>query len=127
MKKQFIFFLCASFLTLSLTGCATLFGKKTHALSLSSDPRGAMVYVNGFNMGKTPLELQLKADKSYTIEYRMKGYQSVSRTVNTKLGAGWVVLDILGGLIPVVIDAATGNWNKLDQEAINAVLEEQQN
>ena len=127
MKKQFIFFLFASLLTFSLTGCATLFGKKTHALSLSSDPRGATVYVNGFNMGKTPLELKLKADKSYTIEYRMKGYQSVSRSVNTKLGAGWVVLDILGGLIPVVIDAATGNWNKLDQEAINAVLEEQQN
>jgi len=33
------------------------------------------------------------------------------------------VLDILGGLIPIVIDAATGDWNKLDQDSVNAALE----
>ena len=57
---------------------------------------------------------------------KIEGYESITRVVNTKVGAGWIVLDVLGGLIPVVIDAATGNWNKLDQDAVNAVLEEQQ-
>ncbi|MGC9093737.1 MAG: hypothetical protein ACP5JH_10890 [Bacteroidota bacterium] len=33
------------------------------------------------------------------------------------------MLDILGGLIPVIIDAATGAWYYLDQTSINAVLE----
>ena len=80
------------------------------------------MYVNGFRMGETPLELALKPDKSYSIEFRKEGYQSVTRVVNTKVGAGWVILDVLGGLIPVVIDAATGNWNHLDQDAVNAAL-----
>ncbi|WP_424989314.1 PEGA domain-containing protein [Flagellimonas sp.] len=112
--------------SLSFSSCATLFGKKSHALAVGSDPAGAEVYVNGFKMGNTPLELNLKADKSYTIEYRKEGYQSVTRIVNTKVGAGWIVLDVLGGLIPIIVDAATGNWNKLDQDTVNAVLEEQQ-
>ena len=74
-------------------------------------------------MGVTPVELNLKADKSYTIEYRKEGYQSVTRVVNSKVGAGWIILDVLGGLIPIIVDAATGNWSKLDQDSINAALE----
>lgn len=111
---------------LVLPGCATLFGPNLHSLPVSSEPSGAEVYVNGFKMGTTPVELNLKADKSYTIEFRKEGYDTVTRVVNTKVGAGWVVLDVLGGLIPVVVDAATGNWNKLDQDVVNAVLEDQQ-
>lgn len=126
MKKVLIGILCLVLGGVTLTGCATLFGKKSHPLAISSDPKGADVYVNGFKMGTTPVELSLKADKSYTIEFRKEGYETISRVVNTKVGAGWIVLDVLGGLIPVVIDAATGNWNKLDQDAVNAVLEEQQ-
>lgn len=123
MRKVF-FSLCALLLLCSFgTGCATLFGPSSHALALASEPAGAEVYVNGFKMGTTPVELNLKADKSYTIEFRKEGYNSVTRVVNTKVGAGWVILDILGGLIPVIIDAATGNWNQLDQDAVNAALE----
>jgi len=127
MRKTIILSISLVIITsLSFGSCATLFGKKSHALAVGSDPAGAEVYVNGFKMGNTPLELNLKADKGYTIEYRKEGYQSVTRIVNTKVGAGWIVLDVLGGLIPIVVDAATGNWNKLDQDTVNAVLEEQQ-
>lgn len=113
-------------LVFSATSCATLFGKKTHNLAVSSEPRNADVYVNGFKMGQTPVELKLKADKSYTIEFRKEGYESVTKVVNTKVGAGWIVLDVLGGGIPIIVDAVTGSWSKLDQETVNAVLEEQQ-
>jgi len=41
------------------------------------------------------------------------------------VGAGWVILDILGGLIPVIVDAATGDWHYLDQTNVNAALEKQ--
>jgi hypothetical protein len=126
MKK--ILIILISILTLgTVSSCATLFGKKTHALAVSSDPRGAEVYVNGFKRGVTPIELNLKADKSYTIEYRKEGFESVTRVVNTKVSAGWIVLDVLGGLIPIIVDAATGNWNKLDQDSVNAALIKQNN
>ena len=41
--------------TLTFSSCATLFGKKSHALAVGSDPAGAEVYVNGFKMGTTCL------------------------------------------------------------------------
>jgi hypothetical protein len=46
--------------------------------------------------------------------------------VNASVGAGWVIIDILGGLLPVIIDAATGDWYSLDQDHVNAALEKQQ-
>ncbi|MCX2837805.1 PEGA domain-containing protein [Salinimicrobium sp. MT39] len=125
MKRILLSVFAVLFIGMTFTSCATLFGKKSHPLALSSEPDGAEVYVNGFKMGVTPVELNLKADKSYTIEFRKNGFDSVTRVVNTKVGAGWVVLDVLGGVIPVVIDAATGNWNKLDQDAVNAALVQQ--
>ncbi|WPZ08790.1 PEGA domain-containing protein [Roseivirga spongicola] len=107
---------------ITFTSCATLFAPNTRALAVSSQPAGADVYVNGFKMGATPIELQLTPDKSYNIEFRLEGHESVTRVVNTKVGGGWIVLDVLGGLIPIVVDAATGAWNKLDQDSVNAAL-----
>lgn len=106
-----------------LSSCATILAPKQHTLSITSEPPQAEVYINGFKSGTTPVELNLKADKSYIVEYRLEGYQTVTRVVNVKIMAGYVVLDILWGFLPVVVDAATGAWNKFDTDAINAVLE----
>ncbi len=125
MKKIILTIALVLTLTILFTGCATLFAPKTHPLAVSSEPHGAEVYVNGLKMGTTPVKLSLKADKSYNIEFRKEGYESVTRVVNTKVGAGWVVLDAISGFVPVIIDAATGSWNKLDQDAVNAALIEQ--
>jgi hypothetical protein len=125
MKKIILTITTILTLTILITGCATLLAPKTHPLAVSSEPHGADVYVNGFKMGTTPVELNLKADKSYAIEFRKEGYETVTRVVNTKVGAGWIVLDVITGFIPVIIDATTGAWNSLDQDAVNAVLIEQ--
>ncbi len=126
MKNIVLLAIAAFSLLLGGSGCATLFAPQSHALAIASEPSGADVYVNGFKMGTTPIELSLSADKSYMIEFRKEGYQTVTRVVNTRVGAGWVILDVIGGLIPIIVDAATGKWNSLDQSAINAALEEKQ-
>ena len=104
------------------SGCATLFGPDNHHLPISSEPSGAEIYVNGFRVGSTPMILNLKPDKSYNIEFKKEGFASTTTFLNTKIDAKWVVLDILGGIIPVVVDATSGAWNKFDQEAINVIL-----
>ncbi len=106
-------------------GCATLMAPKTHPLALASEPQGAQVYVNGMLMGTTPVQLDLKADKTYSIEFRKEGYDTQAHIVNSKVGAGWVIVDVMFGLVPVIVDAATGAWNKLDQTSIEAVLYQQ--
>ncbi len=125
MKTKVLTIISILVLTFMISGCATLLAPSTNPLAISSEPRGVEVYVNGYNMGKTPLRLDLKADKSYTIEYRKEGYESVTRIVNNKVGAGWVILDVICGLLPVIVDAATGAWYELDQSSVNAVLVEQ--
>ena len=67
-----------------------------------------------------------EVNKTYTIEFRKEGYKSKLVNITNHIGAGWIILDVLGGLIPVIIDAATGAWYELDQKNVNTILEKQQ-
>jgi len=116
--KIFIGMLC-----LVMTSCATLFNDKEPPVSFMSNPSAAKVYVNGSYMGDTPCAIRLKTDKEYTIEYRKEGYETKTYFLSNKVGAGWIVLDVLGGLIPIVVDAATGAWYEFNQETVNVLLE----
>ena len=111
---------------LLLGGCATIFKGSHNMVDFSSDPAGAQVYVNGALRGTTPINLKLESKRTYTIEFKKEGYDTKTYTITNHIGAGWIVLDVIFGLIPVVVDAATGAWYVLDQDAVNAVLEEQQ-
>ena len=120
-KKSIISFILSTFLL--YTGCATIFSGGKDDIDLSSEPTGAKVFVNGLEKGKTPLRLHLKKGKEYGIEFKMDGYQSRNFTLSYSLGAGWLILDILCGLVGIIVDAATGNWNGFDYDAYKATLE----
>lgn len=107
----------------SMIGCATLFKQKTRVVDFDSDPKGADVYINGSRMGKTPVPLQLSNLKGVTVTFKKDGYEDKTYLINTKVGAGWVVLDVLGGFIPVIIDAATENWYNLDTDSVKVMLD----
>ncbi|MCX6558478.1 MAG: PEGA domain-containing protein [Candidatus Aminicenantes bacterium] len=113
-------------ISIAFSGCAAIFKGSNSSLDASSDPSGAKVYVNGELFGKTPITLRLKSSKTYTLEFKKEGYETVTRNISSSVGAGWIILDILAGLVPVIIDAATGSWYSLDQDHVNAILEEQQ-
>ncbi len=117
--------LVAACCILMLQGCATLFQGTGTGVEFSTEPAGATVYVNGFPRGTTPTRIKLETKKTYQIEFKKDGYDTISYTITNHVGAGWVILDIIGGLIPVVVDAATGAWYELDQTAVNAILEQQ--
>ena len=119
-----VFFMLA--LSHYLVGCATLFKGTTQEVRFNSNPQKARVIVNSVDMGETPLTLRLESKKSYTIEFRAEGYKPKTYTISNRVGAGWIILDVLGGLVPVIVDAATGAWYSLDQTNIDAVLEKQQ-
>lgn len=106
--------------------CATIFKGTKQDMSFDGGPGNVSVWINGVESGQTPLRISLKVNEEYTIEFRKPGYKSKSYKISNSVGAGWVVLDVLGGLLPVIIDAATGSWYSLDQSHINAVLEAQQ-
>ena len=99
-------------LALFSTGCAAIFGTKQKAFDLQSNPSGADVYLDGARLGTTPLKSQLSNQKEHTFVFRKAGYKEVSCTLARGTGGGWVVLDILAGLVPVIIDAATNSWSQ---------------
>jgi len=106
--------------------CATIFKGSHENVDFSSDPSGAKIYINGEYLGKTPLKLPLLSEMTYKIEFRKSGYETKQTYITSKVGAGWIVLDVVGGLIPILIDAATGDWYGLSQDNVDVVLEKQQ-
>jgi hypothetical protein len=107
-------------------GCATLFGGSTDRIDISSLPSGANVHVNGQYIGTTPLQLKLRSKDTYSIDFHKEGYENKIVLVDNSVAAGWIILDILGGVWPVFVDAATGDWYSLDQDRVTAVLKVQQ-
>ena len=95
-----------------LTGCAAILGSKQKDFDLSSNPPGADVYLNGNRLGSTPVRVKLSNQATHTFVFRREGYREASCTLARGTGGGWVILDVLFGLVPVVIDAATNSWSQ---------------
>jgi hypothetical protein len=121
--RQLVAVVVCSALVLAMAGCGTLFGNKNPEVGMGSDPQGAKVYVNGDLVGNTPVKIQLKNDKDYVIEFRKDGFQSKSYVLGKHVGATWIVLDILGGFWPIIVDLATGGWYELDSTNVKVLLE----
>jgi hypothetical protein len=108
-----------------LSSCATIFKGTNQEVAFRSDPQKAEVWVNGLKIGETPVSIKLESKKTYQIEFRKEGYKAVQKTISNHVGAGWVILDVVCGLVPVIVDAATGAWYSLDQKNVDAVMERQ--
>ncbi len=110
------------FIVLASSGCAALFASKRAHVAMQSTPSEAEVWVDGNRMGVTPVTLELSKKKSHTVTFKRDGYQDITYAIDTKVGAGWIILDVLGGLIPVIVDASTGSWKSLNTGTVNQTL-----
>jgi hypothetical protein len=106
------------------SGCATVLRGDHSAVDVTSQPDCAAVYVNGVPSGYTPTTLQLKSKSNYTVEVRAPGHRSAAAATTSSLGGGWLVLDIVTGILPAIVDAATGAWYHQDPGRLHLVLKE---
>ncbi|HXG38364.1 MAG TPA: PEGA domain-containing protein [Bacteroidota bacterium] len=111
---------------LTVPGCATILKGSLERVDFGSDPSAAQVSINGYTVGTTPLQLQLESQKTYFIEFAKPGYRTKTVVLNGSVAGGWVILDILFGVLPLAVDAATGSWYNLETNTVYAVLESQQ-
>lgn len=121
MKKLLNAFIVISLLFF-LTGCATVFKGTSEKISFKSEPQEAELWVNGKKMGVTPLTLELESKKIYAVEFRKEGYASVAQILTNQLNPGWIILGVLGGVFPVIVDSSTGALYSFDQKNIDATL-----
>lgn len=97
-----------------LLGCATLLaGKDPVQIPTATTPAGAEVYLDGNRLGTTPDTVHVERKKSHTLVFKKAGYKDASCVLEKSTGAGWVILDIISGVVPIVIDAVTGDWSKV--------------
>lgn len=121
MKKVFVYFMII--LILVYSGCATIFSGSKQEIQLNSTPPGATILINGNDEGTTPAKVSLRKGKEYVIEFIKDGYKKKTLRLSYSLGIGWLILDIVVGLVGVIVDAATSNWYIFDFDYYNAVLE----
>jgi hypothetical protein len=105
-----------------ITGCASVLGTKQADFSFNSSPQQAQVFVDGSAMGETPLKTKLSNTKAHTVTFKKDGFQDISCQLERSTGAGWVIFDVLTGLVPVIIDAATGNWSQTNAHECTETL-----
>ncbi len=104
------------------TACGTLFNSKIKTIDMTSSPTQAEVWIDGNMRGMTPLSLELDNQTSHTVIFRREGHSDVVCELSSNTGAGWIILDVLSGLLPIIVDAVTGDWNGIGQDACNVTL-----
>ena len=106
---------------MTLSGCGTLFNSKGGEVNFTSNPPGADVIVNGQTLGQTPVQLDLPQDETHQVTIKNANGQR-DFFINREIGTTWLILDILGGLVPVVVDVITGKWYELSPNQVHAEL-----
>jgi hypothetical protein len=114
--------LVAACLAASLnTACATVLARDRQMVSVTSDLPGAEVQVNGVPLGKTPVQVPLDASTDHTIVVKV-GSTVHTCVLSATIKPEWIVLDVVMGGVPVIVDAVTGKWRSLDSNFCHAAM-----
>ena len=122
-KNNFQLIVLTLVVIILLPGCATILKGTSERVSVTSDPSGANVLINGIPRGNTPMVLKLESKNIYVVEIRKENYLPYTYTLTNSVGAGWIIIDVICGLVPVIIDAATGSWYMLDANHVHGLLQ----
>lgn len=125
-------------LLILINGCATVFSSYEYSVDLNNAPENLKVY--DINYVEIPIShrrdvylsnetkkyeplliktISLRKNREHTLILK-SGDKEHRVTVYPKIGAGWLVIDLVTGLFPVFIDAYTGNRHYFDD--INVVF-----
>lgn len=116
MKKIIIGSLASLLL---FSSCASIFTGSKRSVLFESNPSGAKVYVNGFEKGTTPVQIEVKAEDR--IDFKLDGYKERVVVMDHKFN----LVAILNGfsIIGWGIDALTGSLKRVDTKYVKVDLE----
>ena len=118
-----LFVLSASLLlVVTATGCGTILHGSNQQVVLQSEPSGAEVYSNGTLLGRTPTTVTLARNSTHPLVFRLAGYADQPFQISRGIDGLALVGDILLGVVPLVIDFATGSVYKLSPSQAIVVM-----
>lgn len=102
-------------------GCGSILKGTSQTVVVESFPNRSKVEVAGKEY-TTPATVRLSKRGDHVITISKEGYESRKVVIGRKVNIGIVILDILFGVVPIVIDAINGAWFDLEPAAINVTL-----
>lgn len=119
MVKRKLTILLMSGIILLTTSCASIFTGSKRNVLFESDPSGAKVFVNGFEKGKTPVQIKVAADDR--VDFRLDDYSERVVVMDSKFN----LVAILNGfsIIGWGVDALTGSLKRVDTKYVKVTLE----
>lgn len=115
------------------SGCAFIMHGRFQTVDFTSQPKGAKVIIDGKEYGTTPQSVSLRRigrlkgepleKLFYNVKIELDGFYPYELKVKRELD-GWFFGNILiGGLVGLIIDSATGSMYKLNPDQVIATLE----
>ncbi len=125
MTKLSIAALCVA---VSVSGCATITRGSNDVLQVNTTPSGAQVQTsNGFSCSSTPCAIKMPRRSEFVVSISKPGCRpiDVNVTHETNNGGGAAVAGnvLLGGVIGLGVDAATGASQDLVPNPVAVALE----
>ena len=109
MKTFFLYIIIA---LSTIAGCATIIDGTKEQMTFVSDPKGAIVSINGKKVGVTPITLLLPKETETKVTFEKEGYATQTITLGTNVN-GWgiwgnLLLGGVGGIFSTTTDATSG-------------------
>ena len=110
-------------------GCATVTRGTSQDFGVTSEPSAASVKLTTGMTCETPCSLDLKRSKGFAGTVSKEGYKPAEFSVQSKIatagGVGFAGNVVLGGVIGMGVDAASGAMKDLYPNKVHAVLAEE--
>ena len=102
-------FTTLALITIILAGCATIFSGTSNEISFSTNVDPVRVYIDGLNVGNTPLKVvvEKKAGKGRMVRFEKSGYKTQEFNLRNKFDTV-AILDITSVITSGGIDVLTG-------------------
>lgn len=112
---------------LALAGCATITRGTTNQIQIVSEPAGAMARTSLGHQCPTPCTLTVARKDEFSVTFTMPGYEDQTVLVKTQLAgagaAGFAGNVIVGGIVGMGVDAATGSTLDHIPNPVSVVLQ----
>jgi len=127
MKRILMFFIIAAVMLALLSSCATIVNGTEQDIRITSTPSEADITIKNAGgiavfSGKTPTEIKLSRSSSYIVTVNLEGFKESQVMIYKSFNPIFIGNLICGGVLGMIIDAASGAMWKLEPEAINVRL-----